>query len=367
MGFKSALKRFSGNIGEYMAAEAFGGPGWRDKLQAQRLENEKTAAETGETRARTGVYSAEVVAAQEKLDEAKRRRAKTEQLVTAGVLPEAALGEATAFEYIANENLRKQQAANAAQTETETANLPTPDEAKQARDVARKHAEATAALARAQAGWYTERPRTGTERWVKLTGEDGALYEHNPATGETRPILGPTGQPMKAPPSAAARGAEAMAQGVHETIAHLRQLVRSNPSMTAGPIVGDVSKLYNRKLDPNSPEGQFDFGSNALVDVVYIKSGKQINETELATLRQMIPTRSSADLPGQIDRFERYANSLLQKYGVDDEAGGGAPTGLGLGIPHGTVDRNSLPRQPQPGSAPAPRVRRYNPSTGRLE
>jgi hypothetical protein len=139
---------------------------------------------------------------------------------------------------------------------------------------------------------------------------------------------------------------QGMAQGVGENIERMEDMAKT---VTQGPILGNISKLYQRVAGPEGDEGEFDFLGNALVDNVYVKSGKQINESEMALLREMVPTRARGNVPEQVRLFKRYARTLLAKYGIkapefddspDDEP---RPRQVSPGAP-------SAPATPQPGS-----------------
>lgn len=114
-------------------------------------------------------------------------------------------------------------------------------------------------------------------------------------------------------PTANERQAAGMAATVKENVEKMKALA---DEVTTGPIAGRASRASQAIFGPHGPEGDFDFYGNTAVDLVYIKSGKQINETELGTLRQMIPNRSRGNLRRQVELFDDYANSLLRKYGA---------------------------------------------------
>jgi hypothetical protein len=141
------------------------------------------------------------------------------------------------------------------------------------------------------------------------------------------------GEDLESPLPAAMLQAGGMAQGAR---ANINRMVELSDQVTAGPIIGHLSKLWQRTMGPSGDEGEFDFIGNALVDTVYIKSGKQINETEMRVLRQMIPDRARGNVPEQVRLFKRYAKVLLNKYGAyegefDEETP--APRGAGGRVP----------------------------------
>lgn len=112
-----------------------------------------------------------------------------------------------------------------------------------------------------------------------------------------------------------------------------------NAGVVSGPVIGSISKKKQQYF-PSGNEADFDFQARALVDLVYLKSGKQINQQEQATLAQMIPDRARGDLPGQMRRFKDYVGGLMRKYKIQDEAAPapGGPPRIGS-----EQDYNALP------------------------
>jgi hypothetical protein len=113
-------------------------------------------------------------------------------------------------------------------------------------------------------------------------------------------------------PTAIERQVSGMAGTVKENVGEMERLA---PDVTSGRLLGNLSKASQWALGPHGKEGEFDFDANAVIDAVYVKSGKQINETEMRILRNMIPNRGRGNLPEQVRLFKDYAESLLQKYG----------------------------------------------------
>ena len=129
------------------------------------------------------------------------------------------------------------------------------------------------------------------------------------------------GEGAPAPATAVERQAAGMADTIKGNVAEMGQLA---PDVPSGRILGNLSKASQWALGPHGKAGEFDFDANAVIDTVYVKSGKQINQTEMTILRNMIPDRGKGNLENQVRLFAEYANSLLQKYGAPGKAGGGA-------------------------------------------
>jgi hypothetical protein len=207
--------------------------------------------------------------------------------------------------------------------------------------------EAQAQQAEARAGLYNEQAANpGAFR-----GSGGAGGGGSPRlvqSGDTwRWVMpGEQGVPLATPP--AVRQTAGMADTVQKNIADLRVLAQEG--VVNGPLSGRISTAAQSVLGPHGGEGDFDFKANALVDVVYLKSGKQINANEMALLRRLIPTRTRGNIERQIDLFEEYATSLLEKYA-------------------GTNGAPATPAAPPkaPGGGGGGKRRRFNPATGKLE
>jgi hypothetical protein len=167
---------------------------------------------------------------------------------------------------------------------------------------------------RAEAGRNArfERGLTGRPQRVQTTDENG-----NAVWGWVTP--GQQGVPLA--PTAIERQVSGMADTVRGNVGEMAKLA---PDVVSGPISGRISKASQALLGPHGKEGEFDFDANAVIDTVYVKSGKQINDTEMKILRQMVPDRSRGNLEEQVRLFGEYANSLLQKYG--GKGGGGSAT-----------------------------------------
>lgn len=145
------------------------------------------------------------------------------------------------------------------------------------------------------------------------TGTVGAVKGTEAAPG-TPATVGGTEIRKSAIPLAE-RQASGMAGTVRENIDKMDAIAND---VTQGPIAGRVSKAYQAIDGPSGPEGDFDFYGNAAVDLVYLKSGKQINENEMRILRQMIPNRARSNVKHQVQLFRQYADGLLAKYGVNE-------------------------------------------------
>lgn len=138
---------------------------------------------------------------------------------------------------------------------------------------------------------------------------------------------------------------QGMAQGAAENIKRMEALAKD---VTAGPIAGRLSKAQQSIMGPSGQEGEFDFLGNSLVDTVYLKSGKQINEQEQKILREMIPNRARGNLPEQVRLFKAYSKHLLDKYGADSS------------------EFTSASGAKSKAAAPKRRLK-FNPATGALE
>ena len=100
MGLWDRVKGFSSNIGEYMAAEAFGGPGWRERMAVERMKPQIAEAELAGTQARTRASEAATRASEaglvteglrqdqlrQAMDEITRQRGEWDAAVRAGRL-----------------------------------------------------------------------------------------------------------------------------------------------------------------------------------------------------------------------------------------------------------------------------------------
>ena len=111
-------------------------------------------------------------------------------------------------------------------------------------------------------------------------------------------------------PTATQRETAGMAQNVDEVLGKMEEIA---PDVTHGPIMGRISEAVQSQY-PSGKEADFDQYIKQLVDLAYIKSGKQINKQELEMqLRGMI-SRSKGDLPGQVKRAKPYIENILAPY-----------------------------------------------------
>ena len=111
-------------------------------------------------------------------------------------------------------------------------------------------------------------------------------------------------------PTATQRETAGMAQNVDEVLGKMEEIA---PDVTHGPIAGRISEAVQSQY-PSGKEADFDQYIKQLVDLAYIKSGKQINKQELEMqLRGMI-SRSKGDLPGQVKRAKPYIENILAPY-----------------------------------------------------
>jgi len=111
-------------------------------------------------------------------------------------------------------------------------------------------------------------------------------------------------------PTATQRETAGMAQNVEEVLGKMEEIA---PDVTHGPIAGRISEAVQSQY-PSGKEADFDQYIKQLVDLAYIKSGKQINKQELEMqLRGMI-SRSKGDLPGQVKRAKPYIENILAPY-----------------------------------------------------
>lgn len=169
----------------------------------------------------------------------------------------------------------------------------------------------------------------------QVNGEPGFV---NRRTLEPAPPGSPT-----PPMPAGMQGAQGMARAAGQAMKRMTELGAS-PDLTQGPIMGRLSQGKQALMGPEGDEGEFDFLGNQLIDVVYIKSGKQINANEMSVLKRMIPTRARGHIPEQIRLFTRYANILLAKYGGEE-------------LPDPDSPATMVPEAPGPAAPPPPRPR----------
>jgi len=194
---------------------------------------------------------------------------------------------------------------------------------------------------------------TGIKAYIKP--DKGTTISITPGMVDGQPgwVDRKSGKPVRdtgsAPPMPATmQQSQGMAQAASSALKRMHEL--ANPAqgtepMVSGPIAGNISKLSQRVMGPSGAEGEFDFLGNQLVDTVYLKSGKQINENEMTLLKNMIPNRGRGNLPEQVRLFEKYANTLLAKYGgesLSSESADHSPQGLAAPGPPGGTSLDSL-------------------------
>jgi hypothetical protein len=121
------------------------------------------------------------------------------------------------------------------------------------------------------------------------------------------------GSSFEPPLPATMRQGQGMIEGVQANVDKMAEL--ADAGLTSGPIIGAASKKWQEFMGPSGPEGEFDFLGNAVVDTVYAKSGKQINQNEQKILEKMIPNRARGNLPEQVRLFDEYVKHLFAKYG----------------------------------------------------
>ena len=162
----------------------------------------------------------------------------------------------------------------------------------------------------------------------------------NPETGEAGTWqIYPDGRRewFPAMPTATMRDTAGMALTIDDSLKEMKDAAEKG--VWNGPIVGRLSKMWQAAY-PSGNEFLFDSAARRLVDIVYTKSGKQINQQEMEILKGLIPDRAKGNIEEQIPAFERYADGLLRRYQGMRPGAGGAP---------------SKPR------------RKYNPTTGEFE
>ena len=171
-------------------------------------------------------------------------------------------------------------------------------------------------------------------------GDEKPLYRYTTnQNGEAGTVLvfpGGREEFHGAAPTVTMRDTSGMAGTIAENIKDLKAAAdptNEGGGVTAGPIMGRISKI-KQSMYPEGNEGVFDAKANQLVDIVYLKSGKQINQNEMKILSSMIPNRAKGNVDFQIQQFEDYANGLLRKYGksVAGAPAGGAPGGKRRGV-----------------------------------
>lgn len=168
---------------------------------------------------------------------------------------------------------------------------------------------------------------TSLRRGAMTGSRTGGKPSYTPATtneqGEAgRYAIYPDGQRewLPAAPTTTMRDTSGMAQGIRESLDVMENAAKQG--VTTGPIAGRLSQIWQAAY-PSGAEGEFDSAANRLVDIVYLKSGKQINQNEMKILTKLIPNRARGNVEFQIKQFEDYADELLSKYGGRRPSGGG--------------------------------------------
>lgn len=327
MGLVESLKRFGAGLQEGQTMEALG-PNWRADREAKMLSNARVRAELER-------YQAEGPAHQRLLE----GQAANQEAMAAG--------RPTADQQMGMQRQKGTMQFIIAQAKLEAARELNPE----------KRAKLEAEIAKLSAATELIGAQTTT---ANIKNADPETYLKPSAAAPQKPQLRQTedaegnavwswimpGQEgvKVAPP--AQRQIAGMVDEVQSNIAKMKELAGT---VTSGPIAGRASKAYQSVFGPEGPEGDFDFYGNALIDAVYIKSGKQINAQEMATLRQMIPNRARGNLPRQVELFEQYANGLLSRYGKSAKKPAAAARPAAPVLGEGNVDGVG-PKPPAPAA-----------------
>lgn len=119
-----------------------------------------------------------------------------------------------------------------------------------------------------------------------------------------------------------------VARSVEDSVKTMRDLAPklSNDQMGGfgAPVVGLGEQVVS-EITRTGPGADFDFAAQKAHDLVYTKTGAQLNETEQKQLASLVPRRDRANLPAQVARFEAYVAQLFAKYGVSDLEGSAQP------------------------------------------
>lgn len=118
------------------------------------------------------------------------------------------------------------------------------------------------------------------------------------------------GETAAGPPTATQRETAGMAGNISEVLSNMEEIA---PDVTHGPIAGRFSEAWQSQY-PSGEEADFDQYVKQLVDLAYIKSGKQINRQELEMQLRGLISRSKGDLPGQVRRAKPYIENILAPY-----------------------------------------------------
>lgn len=169
---------------------------------------------------------------------------------------------------------------------------------------------------------------TPKPQWRQIVGDDGLIYEHDPTTNETRPVLDPSGKPMKAPTKSTAANAmplrkEFESQGSVKAYKEvLPLLVSARKAPDDG--YGDLQLIYSagKTLDPGSVvrEGELALtiaaGSplNRMLGITQfsVEKGGRLPAESRRQLLAMINERALAyrqAYDADYERFAQYARS----------------------------------------------------------
>jgi len=110
--------------------------------------------------------------------------------------------------------------------------------------------------------------------------------------------------------------------GTFQAIDIMRQLANDPGAVPAGPdwarpITG-VAAQVESEITRSGKGADFDYAAQRAKDIVYSKTGAQLNETEQAQLDILTPRRDRGNLPEQVRRFDEYVRYLYIRYGVQD-------------------------------------------------
>lgn len=296
MGLGEALKKFAENFSTGAMAQKFG-PSWQQDLVAKSLANQQQGQVIDRYREETPLRGAKMAAETEDL---KARAEGRETVAERREREVGLLAQKQVFQQLKLAADHELDPTKKALMEQRMAALEADIQLKQATARLRDRTPGTGS----GGGGGVPQLRQGRDAqgnavwtWIK-PGQEGVLIA----------------------PTAGERQVGGMANTVRGNLAKMRALAdpKAEDPLTTGPFMGRASQLYQKVYGPDGPEGDFDFYGKAVVDTVYIKSGKQINETELKQLGQMIPNRARGNLAHQVDLFETYAKQLLAKYGAPE-------------------------------------------------
>jgi hypothetical protein len=321
MGLADFLRGAGNQWAEGFAAKSFG-PGWREKLAAQRAQIAGTEAQTEQTRAQTGLAQANTALAEQRgvtegleqekagveLEQKRAQVAEIERLVRAGTLPSSDLAAAR---FILEDSERKaRQPLVAAQI-----------------DLARSGAEEN----RAQA----EKAR----RMPTLFGGADA------STG--------------IPSTAAERKEMSNLVVIKQGLGKVKDLLNTNPGLKGG--MGMIAGRYNdakRRWTgaPIEVDTLYHITDNIADQLLRARSGAAITEGEFSRLRQLVPDPRTHPQMFQntLKLFEDEVDRIMASKG-------GAPARLG-GVGTGPAIDADIPG----AASGAPEVWVKDPATGKL-